>query len=383
MKKIFLDHASTSPLVPAAIEEMVVVAREGYGNPSSSHAEGIRAKNKLEEYRSRISSVLDCAPSEIVFTSGATESNNIALNTGSNMALITSRSEHKAVLEPSSNHNADVDYVQPNSDGVVTLSSVSEVYNQHRFASLMLVNNETGAITDIENISSWAHENNILMHCDAVQALAYGDLSFSSLGVDLLSLSAHKIGGPTGVGLLVRRSGVHLRPVSVGGGQERSFRPGTENLLGIAGFCRALEFVTKEASSAKSHVRSNKNLLFDGLNTALGLKIELNGSLDEDLSSPHILNCSFRNEDGEYVDAELLQSRLSRMSISVSTGSACNAGAIDPSHVLRAMGHSRERAAGSIRFSLGRTTSHEDVQLVIEAVVGLLNQSTMLSNQVK
>ncbi|MBT5249035.1 MAG: aminotransferase class V-fold PLP-dependent enzyme, partial [Bacteroidetes Order II. Incertae sedis bacterium] len=279
----------------------------------------------------------------------------------------SSRSEHKATLDRAITHTAGVNLINPEPDGFITLSSIEDSFIDERFISLMHTNNETGSVNDIKKIAAWAKKKGLLVHCDSVQALKYYDMAFLDTGVDLMSFSGHKIGGPTGIGVLLRASEVTLSPLSVGGGQENGLRPGTENIIGVAGICAALEVVSGNRRESANRIRGLREMLFDGLYSVLDGRVELNGSLDPTVSAPHILNCAFLTHGGQYVENDLLLHEYDRHSISVSTGSACNSGAIEPSHVLTSMGISRERATGSIRFSLGDETTQQDIEVVIQA----------------
>ncbi len=371
MTRIYLDHAATSPIVDKAKKYMLYVLEEVIGNPSSSHLEGRKARSVLEEYRSKIAEMLGASPSEVIFTSGATESNNLAL-TACRKHLITSKSEHKAILEPSELLGARTTLLTPREDGVLEVPESVFTSAAGGMVSLMWVNNETGAITDVDKIAKTASSHGYLFHTDAVQALKCQTFAFDSSEIDLMSLSAHKIGGPKGIGVLLKKPNVTVYPLFKGGGQEHGIRPGTENLIGIAGLLGALE-AQKQQENVNAELSLLSMTFFDEIRADLGERIRRNGPSDPGKRAPHILYLTFFSSDGKPVDAEIVLHQLDHKGIAASTGSACTSGAIEPSHVLIAMGISRDEAAGSLRFSFSNTNTLDEVRYAARQITFLLN----------
>ncbi len=353
---IYLDHAATTPLGPLVLEAMLPYFTLHYGNVSSLHQAGQKARRGVETAREQIADALGATRKEIVFTSGATEADNQALRSVARLYpsghIITSSIEHAAVLATCrylEGLGYPVTYLQPNEHGEITVDAVMNAFQSNTvLVALMHTNNETGVKTDIKTISHLAHKNKALMFCDAVQAFGFEALNVKDLGVDLLSLSAHKFYGPKGVGVLYIREGLELPAFMLGGEQERGFRAGTHNTPAIVGMGKAAELAVGHLSDAKrlEHLRDDfeKTLL------------ETNGVQRNGAAARGPKHCNVRVAD---VDGEALLLSLDRLGVCASAGSACAAGSLEPSHVLTAMGLSPEQAKASVRFSLGHGVTKE------------------------
>lgn len=389
MKKIYLDNAATTPVHPEVLAAMTPYFSDQFGNASSIHSFGQVAKSAVDSARREIAKFLNCKSTEIIFTSGGSESDNLAINgvveslkskVESKPHVITSAFEHHAVLDTIKELEADgvieATYIKPNSDGLIGAESVKKAIKKNTLlVSIMYVNNEIGTVQPIRAIGQMIEKENktrdsrIFFHSDAVQAAEYFEMNVDYLHVDLLSMSAHKIYGPKSVGLLYVRSGTPIKHQIVGGGQEYKKRAGTENVPGIIGFAKAIELIDR---SKNERLKKLRDRLIDGL-----LKIpnsRLNGSQEE--RSPANVNISFLNAEGESI---LLN--LDMEGIAASTGSACTSGSLDPSHVLSAMGLPPEECHGSIRFTLGRQTTAEEIDeviLVMKSVVAKLRKMSPL-----
>ena len=378
MRRVYLDHAATTPLASAVLEEMTPYLTEHYGNASSVHQLGRQARVTLEEARERVADCLGAASSEIVFTSGGTEADNLALkgvladkgNAGMPAGLITSAAEHEAVLRPAerlAEHGHPVKILEPEAHGAVTPEQVeAAIDEQTALVSLMHANNEIGVCTDIPGVAAVCDANDVLLHCDAVQAAGLFDLDVDALGVDLLSLSAHKFYGPKGIGALYVRGGVELGPLVEGGSQERERRGGTENVPGVVGLASALERAVDAAAERRAHLSRLQRRLVEGLDDAVPCDYRLNTPIDEVATAPHVVNVAFPPSGGEPIDGEMLILNLDMEGVLVSAGSACTSGALEPSHVLTALGLERETASAAVRFSLGAQTTEEDIDYALD-----------------
>ncbi|NNE48535.1 MAG: cysteine desulfurase [Rhodothermales bacterium] len=372
---IYLDHAATTPLDARVLESMLPYMTESYGNASSVHRLGRQARGAVEDSREKVAAMLGAEPSEIVFTSGGTEANNLAI-VGTMMqggAIVTSEVEHEAVLEPVSwlsSRGCEVRYVPVCADATVDPDVLSvelnSVERQRCLVSLMHINNEVGSVNDIGRLADAAHTHNAYLHSDAVQSVGLLDVDVQSLGVDLLSMSAHKLYGPKGVGALYVRSGIEMERQNRGGSQERSRRAGTENVAGIVGFSRALEIAVAERSQRRERLSKLRDLLTELLLNVSGSRFVLNSGAVDDRLAPHIVNVSVRRDDGLPFDGEMLLLNMDMEGVSVSSGSACSSGTVRPSHVLEALGRSRGDAGAAVRFSLGKDTSRADVESAVD-----------------
>jgi len=373
MNQIYLDYNATTPMDPKVLEEMLPYFRNDYGNPSSIHSFGNKAKSVLDLSRERIAALVNARPKEITFTGGGSESNNYAIK-GMAYALrekgdhlITTSVEHASCLETFTfleSQGFEVTYLDVDKYGLVDPNQLSEsIRDTTILVSCIYANNETGVINPIKTLSVIAHDKDIVFHTDAVQTLGKIEIDLKDLDVDLASFSSHKIYGPKGVGALYIKMGVN--PVSLlhGGGQERGKRSGTENVPGIAGFGKAAEIVNSSFGEESKRIAYLKELLKEGiLNSVEGVNI--NGNTPGNL--PNTLNLSF---DG--VEGESLVINLDMEGIAVSTGSACSEGNVEPSHVLLAMGQSNQEAVSSLRLSIGRFTTKEDIEKFLETLPGI------------
>ena len=375
---IYLDHAATTPLDPRVLEAMLPFLSGMSGNASSIHQVGRAALQALDDAREQVALVLGCQPKEIVFTSGGSESINLALK-GVAMALrvqgknhlISSAIEHHAVLHA-------LDYLVEYEGFTVTLLPVDRngrvnpadlsaaLRPETALVSVMYANNETGVIQPITELAAICRERGVLFHTDAVQAPGQLSLDVNALGVDLLSLTAHKFYGPQGVGLLYLRRGTPLVPQINGGAQERRRRAGTENIAGIVGLAKALTIAESERTTLASRLRALSERLIDGVLTRIP-QSWLNG--DRESRLPSIVNLGFA-----CIETESLLLLLDQRGICASSGSACTSGSLEPSHVLLAMGLSPEEANGSIRFSLGKQTTDEQIDIVLDLLPDLVAQ---------
>ena len=373
----YLDHAATTPLHPNVLETMLPWLQGGFGNASSLHRDGRRARGAVEDARRRIARHLNAEPSQIVFTSGGTEADNLALRgtVGRGQALVTSEAEHEAVLKTADALEADgrtVVRLRPDDAGAVSpalLARTLAAMPRVALVSLMHANNETGVLADLPALAAAAHDAGALFHTDAVQSAGLLPLDVQALGVDLLTASAHKFYGPKGVGLLYVAPGVDLDPLVTGGAQERGRRGGTENVAGIVGMAHALDLAAKRRDETNARLLAMRQRLLNRLTEALGDRFVLNTPLHRSISS--VLNLAFPPNPSP-LDAEMLILGLDLEGVSASAGSACTSGALTPSHVLLALGLPRETAAAAVRFSLGSSTTEADVDAAADALVRVL-----------
>ena len=368
----YLDHAATTPVLPEARAAVLSALEHDFGNPSSVHAAGRQARTVVEDARDRIATAIGASPAEIVFTGGGTEADNLALKgavekmRGNGNHVVVTAIEHHAVLEVAvwlRRRDIEVTIVDVPEDGVVDPASVAAAVRAGTvLVSVMTVNNEIGTIQHITAIAEAVKRvnPNTLVHTDAVQALGNIPVDVHAWGVDLAAFAAHKVGGPKGVGALFVRPQVPLDAVIHGGGQERGLRSGTLNVAGVAGFGIAAEIVAKEVYEKGDRLRPLRDRLLAGIQEIVP-DVVVNGSLQDRV--PGNLNICIPRADGE-----TLLLLLDQQEIACSSGSACSSGALDPSHVLLAIGVSKDLARGSLRFSLGRPSSDEDVDAVLRAL---------------
>jgi cysteine desulfurase len=370
---IYLDHAATTPLRPEVLEAMLPYLVEAFGNPSSIHASGRRARQGLDEAREAIAGLIGARPREIVFTAGGSEADNLAVKGAAWAAsargrhVVTTAVEHKAVLQAAAvleRQGFEVTYLPVDRHGRVDPSAVADaVGDKTVLVSVMAANNEVGTVEPIAAIGSICRERGVLFHVDAVQVAPFLPISVDEWQVDLLSLSAHKLYGPKGVGALFVRQGTALLPQIHGGAQERQRRAGTENVAGIVGFARAFELIASDPAAQaeeSDRQRALRDALVAGASTIPG--VELTGDPDDRLPN----SASFVVAGVEGAD---LVAALDLAGIEASTGSACTTGSVEPSHVLLAMGYAEPEAAGSLRLTLGRGSTVNDVDTVL-AVLG-------------
>lgn len=361
---IYCDHNASTPLRSEVLETMLPFLRNRYGNASSVHTLGSRARCAVEEARAHVAALIGAQPAEIIFTSGGTESNNLAIfgaaQATNRRTLVTTATEHSSVRMPMEVlHRQGYTVRMAPVDGggrVATADVVSELDESVAVASVGWANNEVGTIQPVEDIAAHCRERQVLLHVDAVQAA--GKIPVQVRGVDLLSISAHKIGGPQGVGAVFVRRGLPLSPQMLGGGQERGLRAGTENVAGIIGMGEACRLALEELGAFGEACVALRDALWAGLRAAdPGARRNSVGGTE---CLPNTLNVSF---DG--VRGEALVAALDLEGVAVSAGSACAAGAGEPSHVLIAMGRTADAARDGVRFSLGRTNTIADVHRVV------------------
>ncbi len=372
METIYLDHAATTQVDPRVLEAMLPWLQGEFGNASSIHTLGRAANVAVEEAREKIAHYLSCTPSEIIFTSGGTESDNTAilgvLASSNRKECITSNAEHHAVLYPveMAQHFGFQSKVLPVSKtGIIeTKHLASELSEQTAIVSLMHVNNENGAINPIKELAAITHKNGSIFHTDAVQSAGKFSLDIEDLGVDLLSISGHKLYGPKGVGVLFAKAGIEFEPFMIGGSQERKRRAGTLNVPGIIGLGKAIELAITEMSERSNHISKLKSYLQNGLSNSYGDQIQFNNPIGND--AYHIVSISFLSKNEKYLDGEMLLLNLDIEGICCSNGSACSSGAIEPSHVLLAMGVPSKTAKSSLRLSLGKDNTVEQLDYVLE-----------------
>lgn len=368
---VYMDHAATTPLAPAVLEAMLPYFGANFGNASSVHHLGRTARGAIENGREKIAEHLHAKPEEIVFTSGATEANNLAFNLlSAGEHLITSSIEHKAVLEPAKtleSSGVQVTRLVPDPEaGVPSRDDIAKSVGQNtRLVSLMYVNNETGAVTPLEEISSLRDKYDLFLHTDAAQAAAWFSLDVDRLGVDMMSLSAHKMYGPKGIGILYVRDRVQLIPQILGGSQERGRRGGTENVAAVIGMATAMDLIAKDRDVHARCVRKLRQELQTQLIAVVGDQLVVNTPAN---AAPHILSVAFKPVDGSPLDGEMLLLNMDLEGVYASAGSACASGAITPSHVLLELGVPASTARASLRLSLGRLSGEEDIKRTVACI---------------
>ncbi len=381
MKTIYMDHNATTPTDPRVLEAMLPYFRERFGNPSSPYSLPHDPRPGLDAAREAVASCLGCAPEHIIFTGCGSESDNIAIQgvcvlcEGPPGHIVTSSIEHHAVLHTCQQLEKcgwDVTYLGVSSGGLVSVGDVERALRPDtRLVTIMHANNEVGTVQPLEEIGELVRGRNIPFHSDAVQAVGKVPVNVDALGVDLLSLSAHKFHGPKGVGALYVRPGTRVTAISYGGQQERGLRPGTENVPGIVGLATALSIAVEEMPETMARLKTMTDRLSAGILERIDGVI-VNG--DEQHRIPGTANLSFPGIEGESIVLG-----LDMEGVAVSTGSACTTDAVGPSHVLAAMGLSPNVAQGSVRFGLGRRTVDEDVDHVLAVLPGIVERLRAMS----
>lgn len=379
----YFDYASTTPVDPRVADKMYECLKldGNFGNPASrSHEFGWKAEEAVERARMQVASLVNADTREIVWTSGATESDNLAIKGAARFYkdrgnhIITSKIEHKAVLDPCrqlEREGFEITYLDPNEDGVITLDMLKKhIKDETILVSLMHINNELGSVTDIEEIGNFTRENNIIFHVDAAQSTGKVNIDLSNLNVDLMSFSGHKTYGPKGVGALYvrRKPRVRLEALIHGGGHERGFRSGTLATHQIVGMGEAFKIAQDEMEKDNKHIKKLSDIFYKEISEIE--EIFLNGN--EKNKVPNITNVSFA-----YIEGESLIMAL--QDVAVSSGSACTSASLEPSYVLRALGRPDELAHSSIRFSFGRFTTEEEVRSVAETTKKVVAQLRELS----
>lgn len=377
MKKVYLDHAATTPVDPRVLEAMLPYFTDSFGNPSSIHSVGLEARTAVAEARIKVASLIGAGTEEIIFTSGGTEADNLAIkgvaqaNAHKGKHIVTTRIEHHAVEESCrylERQGFRVTVVGVDLDGLVDPEDIERAITPDTILiSVMHANNEVGTIQPVAEIGRIARARGVYFHTDAVQTVGHIPVNVNDLRVDLLAISAHKLYGPKGVGVLYIRKGTRIDPFMHGGGQERGLRASTENVPGIVGLGRAAEIAQAEMDAESKHATHLRDKLISGLLERIP-QVRLNGHPTQRL--PNNVNISVASVEGESLAVS-----LDLEGIAASTGSACSSEAMEPSHVLTAMGVPAELARGSVRFSLGKHNTEAEIDRVIEVfprIVGRL-----------
>ena len=372
--RIYLDHNATTPVRPEVVEVMDRVLREVFGNPSSVHAEGVRAREELETARARCAALVGAAPEEVIFTAGATEANHLALlgiagrPDRPGRHLVSTCAEHPSVEAPLARlegEGFEVTRLPVDRRGLVDPAELEAALRPDTaLVSILWANNETGVIQPMEVLAGIVRDRGIPLHVDATQALGKIPVDLERVPADLLSASAHKLGGPKGTGMLVRRRGVRLEPLLRGGGQERGLRGGTENVAGAAGFGLACELAARELEERGRRYAALRDRLWEGLRRAVP-DARWNGAPAPVL--PNTLNVCFPGASGE-----LLLQALDLEGVAASAGAACHSGAVEPSAVLLAMGLAPEEAACSLRLSVGHGVDEAQIDRVLDILPRLV-----------
>ena len=381
---IYLDSAASTPVADEVIAEMLPFMKQQYGNPSSIHRFGRETTRAIQLARKRVAGLVGASPREITFTSGGTEADNLALKgammqTGGQKKnrIITSSIEHDAILEPCKDlerMGIQVTYLPVTGEGLVRPSDFKDIISHHddvALVSIMYANNEVGTVQPIKELADIVHRASALFHTDAVQATGKVPINVKSLGVDMMSMSSHKINGPKGVGALYVRSGLNIMPIIHGGGQEMSLRSGTENVPGIVGFGKACELAAKRMSEYQQHVAGLRDYLVERVLQEIPHS-RLNGSrIDRIPNNAHFTFFGVNGED--------LIIKLDENGVAASTGSACSVKKQKPSHVLKAMGFSYEEVTGSLRLSLGMHNTKEEIDRTVLALSSVVQELRELS----
>lgn len=385
----YLDHAATTPCDPRVVEAMLPYFTNMFGNPGSrNHSFGWDSENAVDKARDQVASLLGADAKEVIFTSGSTESNNIAIKGAANMYakkpageknrghIITAIHEHKAVLDPCKRlekEGFDVTWLEPGADGIITRDMIANAMREDTIlVTIMWANNEIGTINEIPEIGELCHDKGVIFHTDATQWVGKMPTDVQAANVDLLSMSGHKIYGPKGVGALYvrrRRPRVRLVPLQEGGGQERGFRSGTLNVTGIVGLGKACELCAQEMEADAERVLALRHRLEDKLKAALDV-VQVNGHNEKRL--PHITNISFG-----FVEGESLMMALKE--IAMSSGSACTSASLEPSYVLKALGVGDDLAHSSLRISMGRWTTQEQIDYAADKIIEAVTKLRELS----
>jgi len=381
---IYLDSAASTPVADDVIAEMLPYLKQQYGNPSSIHKFGRETTRALHLARKRVAELIGASPREIIFTSGGTEADNLALKgtaihsrskSPQRSRIVTSSIEHDAVLEPCRDLEGmgfSITYLPVTGDGQVRTSDLRNTISKDVvLVSIMYANNEVGTVQQIQELAEIAHGAGALFHSDAVQASGKIPINVKNLGIDMMSMSSHKINGPKGVGALFIKSGLEIEPIIHGGGQELSIRSGTENVPGIVGFGKACELAAKRMRQYQEHVASLRDYLIEKVLKEIPYS-RLNGSKTDRI--PNNAHFTFFGVNGED-----LIIKLDENSIAASTGSACSVKKQKPSHVLKAMGFSYEEITGSLRLSIGMQNTKEEIDITVGALAGIVRELRTLS----
>lgn len=381
MKQIYMDHGATTPVDPLVVDAMLPYFTETFGNASSLHSFGQEATIALEQSRQQVAASIGAKPEEIIFTSGGTESDNLAIkgiayrNSGKGKHIITSTIEHPAILNTCAyleKEGFDVTYVPADSDGIIDMDELKKAIRDDTILiSVMHANNEIGTIQPISDISKLAKEKSIYLHTDAVQSFGKIAVNVDELGVDMLSMSSHKIYGPKGVGALYVRKGTLLQALAHGGSHERSMRAGTENISGIVGFAKAVALADERLVDDEKHMTQLRDSLIGKVMDSID-DVELSGHPTNRL--PNNVNLRF-----SFIEGESMLLFLDMKGIAISTGSACSSKSLEPSHVLTAIGLRPEDSHGSLRITLGKDNTQEEVDYVVDALVEVVGRLRAMS----
>ncbi len=381
MNRIYFDHNATTPVLDEVFEAMVPFLKEQWGNPSSIHWAGRGTRKAVEDARERVCSLLNCAPLELIFTSSGTEGDNHAIkglayaqkNKGNH--IITTKVEHPAVLSTCKHlqkEGFEVTYLDVDKDGLIDLEELKKAITPKTILiSVMYANNETGVLFPIKEIGQIAKEKGVAFHTDAVQAAGKIKIDVADLNVDLMTISGHKLYGPKGIGALFIKRGTRLVPIIHGGHQERNRRGGTENVAGIVAMGKAAEIAMRDMEKETEHLKALKARLEKGMAERVP-HIKVNGHPEKRL--PNTSNISF-----EFVEGESLLLNLDMKGIAASSGSACTSGSLEPSHVLVSMGLSHELSHGSVRFSLGKSNTVEEIDYLLEIMPPIVERMRSMS----
>lgn len=381
MRQVYLDYSATTPVKEDVVKEMLPYYTKFYGNPSSLYDMGLEAKAGIDKARERVAKLINADSREIFFTSCGTEADNWVLEGASDALrrkgnhIITSRIEHHAILhtcEYLEKHGFEVTYLDVDSEGFVHPETLEKAIRPETvLISIMMVNNEIGTIQPIKELAAVAKKHDVLFHTDAVQGLGNVPVDVKDLGVDFLSMSAHKIYGPKGIGALYMRRGIRISTFMHGGAQESKKRAGTENTAGIVGFGKAAEMAMEGLSEHIRHSTDLRNYFWEKIESSIS-GVQLNGPKDK--RHPGNLNISF-----DYIEGEAILLLLNGNGISVSTGSACSSKSLAPSHVLDAIGVSITKMNGTIRFTVGDFTTREDIDYVVDVLIKVVERLRELS----
>lgn len=387
MRTIYFDHAATTPVDERVFEAMKPYFTEHFGNANSAHQLGNNAKVAVEEAREKVAELIGAEPAEIIFTSGGTESDNAVikgtLDATGKSEVITSPLEHHAILhtaESRKRSGCTPVYIQPDEKGRITADQVdAAITDETGLVSLMHVNNEIGVINPIKEIAEVCKQHQVPLHSDTVQSIGKLNVDVNDLGLDFLSMSGHKIHGPKGIGVLYIRHATPWVPWMHGGSQERRRRGGTLNVPGIIGLAKALELAVNEIQDNYRHYKDLQKHLLSGLEKKFSGRYKING--DPENGVPHITNIAFFDEQQNGIDGEMLLLNLDMEGICVSNGSACTSGAVEPSHVLEGIGLKPEIANSSIRISLGKSNTVEDIAYLLEKLELVLDRMIATAHQ--
>ncbi|RMW38355.1 MAG: cysteine desulfurase [Nitrosopumilus sp.] len=376
---IYLDNAASTQIHDDVLESMLPYLKEQYGNPSSIHRYGRLSRKAIEKARKQIASLINADPSEIFITSGGTESNNTALRgiatKHSSGQIITSLIEHDAILEPCkklSQEGFDVVYLSVDNFGMINLSDLKDSLSEKtRIVSIMFGNNEVGTIQPIAEIAKLCHEHDIVFHTDAVQAVGKVPIDVNELGIDLLSISSHKLYGPKGIGALYIKKDTLLNPMILGGGQEHGLRSGTENVANIVGFGKACDIAKSNLNENISHMKKLRDILVQNVSDEIS-QVTINGHPEHHL--PNNTHFTFLGVNGED-----LIIKLDEYGVAASTGSACSVHTQKASHVLQAMGFSHEQITGSLRLTTGIFNNEKEIEDTVEILKKVVDELRSVS----